>query len=86
MRVDRSHTEVKPRRSKHPDDKPVRLETEIPRSYTWVANQLAKDPKIGKKVTRQCIEIYEKRIFKKIIDAIIADPDLWDYLEDNHLV
>jgi len=28
----------------------------------------------------------EKRIFKKIIDAIIADPDLWDYLEDNYLV
>tara|TARA_B100001057_G_C22828534_1_gene942422 strand:- start:277 stop:432 length:156 start_codon:yes stop_codon:yes gene_type:complete len=51
-----------------------------------VANQLAKDPKIERRVTRQCIEIYEKRAFKKIIDAIIADPDLWDYLEDNYLV
>lgn len=86
MRVDRSHTEVKPSRTKDPLDKPIRLETEIPRSYTWVANQLAKDPKINTKVTRQCIEMCEKRIFKKIIDAIIDDPDLWDYLEDNHLV
>ncbi len=86
MRVDRSHTEVKPLRSKNPLDKPIRLETDIPRSYTWVADQLAKDPKIERRVTRQCIEIYEKRAFKKIIDAIIADPDLWDYLEDNHLV
>ncbi len=86
MRVDRSHTEVKPVRSKDPLDKPIRLETDIPRSYTWVANQMAKDPNIGKKVTRQCIEIMEKRAFKKIIDAIIADPDLWDYLEDNYLV
>ena len=86
MRVDRSHTEVKPLRTKDPLDKPIRLETEIPRSYTWVANQLAKDPKIDRRFTRQCVEMAEKRIFKKIIDAIIADPDLWDYLEDNHLV
>ena len=86
MRVDRSHTEVKRPRTKDPLDKPIRLETEIPRSYTWVANQLAKDPKIDRRFTRQCVEMAEKRIFKKIIDAIIADPDLWDYLEDNYLV
>tara|TARA_R100000388_G_scaffold93893_2_gene79562 strand:+ start:342 stop:485 length:144 start_codon:yes stop_codon:yes gene_type:complete len=47
---------------------------------------LAEDPKIGVKVTRQAVEIAEKRIFAKIIDAIIADPDLWDYLEDNNIV
>ena len=86
MRVDKSHIHVKITRHKNPLDNPIRLETEIPRSYTWVADQLAKDPKFGKRITRQCIEIYEKRIFKKIMDAIIADPDLWDYLEDNHLV
>ena len=86
MRVDKSHIHVKISRHKDPLDNPVRLETEIPRSYTWVANQLAKDPKIDRKFTRQCVEMAEKRIFKKIMDAIIADPDLWDYLEDNHLV
>lgn len=86
MRVDRSHTEVKIHRVKDKLDRPVRLETEIPRSYTWVANKLAEDPKIGVKVTRQAVEIAEKRIFAKIIDAIIADPDLWDYLEDNNIV
>jgi len=86
LRVDRSHTEVKIHRVKDKLDRPVRLETEIPRSYTWVANKLAEDPKIGVKVTRQAVEIAEKRIFAKIIDAIIADPDLWDYLEDNNIV
>ena len=86
MRIDKSHMHVKQPRTKDPLDRPIRLETEIPRSYTWVANQMAEDPNIGKKVTRQCIEILEKRAFKKIIDAIIADPDLWDYLEDNYLV
>mgnify|MGYP003132102697 FL=1 len=86
MRVDRSHTEAKIHRGKNKEDRPIRLETEIPRSYTWVAKKLAEDPEIGTKVTRQCIEITEKRIFAKIIDAIIADPDLWDYLEDNYLV
>ena len=86
MRVDRSHTEVKIHKGKNKLDRPPRLETEIPRSYTWVANKLAEDPKIGKKVTRQCVEITEKRIFKKMLGAIIADPDLWDYLEDNYLV
>ena len=86
MRVDRSHTEAKSFKGRTTLDRPVRLETEIPRSYTWVAKKLAEDPKIGTRVTRQCIEITEKRIFAKIIDAIIADPDLWDYLEDNYLV
>ena len=86
MRVDRSHIEFKLNRGKSKEDRPVRLETEIPRSYTWVAKKLAEDPKIGTRVTRQCIEITEKRIFAKIIDGIIADPDLWDYLEDNYLV
>tara|TARA_R100001460_G_scaffold35985_1_gene69184 strand:+ start:7607 stop:7867 length:261 start_codon:yes stop_codon:yes gene_type:complete len=86
VRVDRSHTEVKIHAGKKKEDRPIRLETEIPRSYTWVAKKLAEDPEIGTKVTRQCIEITEKRIFAKIIDAIIADPDLWDYLEDNYLV
>ena len=86
MRVDRSHMDAKSFKGRTTLDRPVRLETEIPRSYTWVAKKLAEDPKIGTRVTRQCIEITEKRIFAKIIDAIIADPDLWDYLEDNHLV
>ena len=86
MKVDRSHTEVKIHRVKDKLDRPVRLETEIPRSYTWVANKLAEDPNIGTKVTRQAVEIAEKRIFAKIIAAIIADPDLWDYLEDNNIV
>ena len=86
MRVDRSHTEVKIINGKSKLDRPIRLDTEIPRSYTWVANKLAEDPKIAIKVTRQAVEIAEKRIFAKIIEAIIADPDLWDYLEDNYLV
>ena len=86
MRVDKSHTEVKIINGKSKLDRPIRLETEIPRSYTWVANKLAEDPKIGTKVTRQAVEIAEKRIFAKIIDTIIADPDLWDYLEDNYIV
>ena len=86
MRVDKSHMYSKTEKGKRKEDRPVRLETDIPRSYTWVANKLAEDPNIGTKVTRQCIEITEKRIFAKMIDAIIADPDLWDYLEDNYIV